>query len=84
MEEVEEEFELVEQHHWQEVHDVVLLVVDCVRCCVRRVAATVQPDLPLDSHVHIPPAAAQQPPTKPETAVLSATEHVIRMGHLCF
>ncbi len=61
MEEVEEKFELVEEHNWQKVYDVVLLVIDCVGDGILRLAPSLHPHLSLHSHVLVSAAAAQQP-----------------------
>lgn len=56
MEEVEEEFELIEQHERDEVEEVVLLIIDCVGDSVGGFAASIQPYFAF--HVHISFAAA--------------------------
>lgn len=44
LEEVKKELELIEQDNWNEIEEIVLLVVECIGNCVFGVGVSVQPD----------------------------------------
>lgn len=82
MEEVEEEFELVEEYEGEEVEEVVFLVVDCVGNCIRGLTASIHPHLPLHVHLLPPTTPAAYPTPQTPTAPRLTSEGHSRTPHL--
>jgi hypothetical protein len=84
LEEIEEEFKLIEEHKGDEVDDIIFLVVDCVRNSIVGLGAAVQPNLPLDVHLLASAALAADPPQQAVAATPISSEGTASAAHFRF
>ena len=82
LEEVEEQFELVKQHNWQEGEDIVFLVGDCIGYLVFGLCSAIQPNFPLHSHIFFLAATTRHPLAQSQTAILFSGEEETLAAHL--
>lgn len=84
MEEVEEEFKLIEEDEWHEVEHVVLLVVDCIGDSIVGFGSAVQPHLPFYVHLLASAAPAANEAAEALATASPPTERLPRASHLRF